>query len=139
MAIQGLTPYYKSDVKVKAAVDRGLAWLSQAQQSDGGYTSWNALNSESIAQVIVALTSLGINPDQDPRFIKNGHSAVDALLGYAASNGGFYHVKSGGADNGGAKPGEVDLMATDQAFYALSAYERYLTDKNRLYDMTDVK
>ncbi|MCR8660411.1 S-layer homology domain-containing protein [Paenibacillus endoradicis] len=139
MAVQGLTPYYKSDVKVKAAVDRGLAWLSTVLQSDGIYTSWGAANSESIAQVVVALTGLGINPDQDTRFIKNGESVVDALLGYASSNGGFYHVKSGGADNGGAKPGEVDLMATDQAFYALSSYERFLTNKNRLYDMTDVK
>lgn len=139
MAIQGLTPYYKTDAKVKSAVDRGLKWLANELQSDGAYTSWGAANSESIAQVIVALTGLGINPDKDTRFIKHGESIVDELLGYAASNGGFYHVKSGGADNGGAKPGEVDLMATDQAFYALVSYERFITNKNRLYDMTDVK
>ncbi|MGO4374440.1 S-layer homology domain-containing protein, partial [Paenibacillus sp. MCAF20] len=118
MAIQSLTPYYGSNEKAKAAVDRGLAWLSKAQQADGSYASWGSSNAESIAQVIVALSGLGIDADTDPRFVKNGHSALDALLGFAVKGGGFYHVKPGGIDNGGAKPGEVDLMATDQSFYA---------------------
>ncbi|RXZ83009.1 hypothetical protein EBB07_08875 [Paenibacillaceae bacterium] len=138
MAIQGLTPYYAKDAKVKAAVDRGIAWLSKAQKADGGFMSWGAVNSESIAQVIVALSGMGINPHTDARFIKSGHSAVDALLGFASEGGGFYHIKAGGPDNGGAKPGEVDLMASDQALYALVAYNRLLQGQSRLYDMTDV-
>lgn len=139
MAIQGLTPYYSTDSDVKAAVDRGVEWLSKAQKADGGYASWESVNSESIAQVVVALSGLGINPHQDARFIKGGQSAVDALLSFAASSGGFYHVKQGGTDNGGAKPGEVDLMATDQAMYALVAYDRLVHGHARLYDMTDVE
>lgn len=139
MVIQGLTPYYKTNAKVKAAVDRGIAWLSKTQTADGGFASWESTNSESIAQVIVALTSLGIDPHKDSRFIKNGHSAVDALLGFAAPEGGFYHVKQGGVGNGGAKPGEVDLMATDQAMYAMVAYDRFVKGQNHLYNMTDVK
>ncbi|GGG81881.1 S-layer homology domain-containing protein [Paenibacillus radicis (ex Gao et al. 2016)] len=142
MAIQAFAPYYATNEKVKAAVDRGIAWLSKVQQADGGYASGGSANSESTAQVIVALTALRIDPHTDARFVKNGHSVVDALLSYAAKNkdkGGFYHVKSGGVDNGGAKPGDVDLMATDQAFYALVAYDRFLNGQTRLYDMTDVK
>ncbi|WP_232057944.1 S-layer homology domain-containing protein [Cohnella abietis] len=139
MVIQSLTPYYESNANVKAAVDRGIAWLSKAQKADGGYSSMDSMNSESVAQVIVALTSLGIDPHRDPRFIKNGHSAVDALLGFTTPGGGFYHIKQGGADNGGAKPGDVDLMASDQAMYALVAYDRLINGKTRLYDMTDVK
>lgn len=138
MAIQGLAPYYATHAEVKAAVDRGLAWLSKVQTTDGGFASWDSINSESIAQVIVALTSLGIDPHTDPRFIKNGNSAIDALLSYAVPGGGFYHVKPGGKGNGGAKPGEVDPMATDQAMYALVAYDRFVKGQNRLYDMTDV-
>ncbi|WP_337100949.1 S-layer homology domain-containing protein [Paenibacillus sp. YIM B09110] len=138
MAIQSLTPYYVTDAKVKAAVDRGLAWLSKAQQADGGYKSWGSSNAESIAQVIVALSGLGIDAAKDPRFVKNGKSALDALLGFSAKGGGFYHVKPGGIDNGGAKPGEVDLMATDQSFYALVAYDRFVNGHNRLYEMSDV-
>lgn len=139
MVLQALAPYYSSNPKVKAAVDRGVAWLSKTQTADGGFSSWSSTNSESIAQVIVGLTSIGINPHTDARFIKNGHSPVEALLSFAAPTGGFYHVKSGGTGNGGAKPGEVDLMATDQAFYALVAYERFINGQNRLYDLTDVK
>lgn len=139
MAIQGLAPYYETNSKVKAAVDRGVAWLSEAQTADGGYTSWGSVNSESIAQVVVALSSLGIDADRDARFIKNGKSPLDALLSFAAPSGGFYHIKSGGQDNGGAKPGEIDLMATDQGMYALVAYDRYINKQTRLYDMSDVK
>ncbi|WP_246362192.1 S-layer homology domain-containing protein [Paenibacillus alba] len=139
MAIQGLTPYYQTNKNVQVAVDRAVEWLSKAQKADGGYASWESTNSESIAQVVVALAGLGINPHTDARFIKNGSSALDALLSFAALDGGFYHIKSGGIDNGGAKPGEVDLMATDQSMYALVAYDRLLKGQTRLYDMTDIK
>ncbi|RAV23452.1 DUF4430 domain-containing protein [Paenibacillus contaminans] len=138
MAIQGLTPYYDTNEAVHAAIDRGISWLSQNQQADGGYASWQSANSESVAQVVVALTGLGIDPQSDPRFVKNGRSALEALLGFAVQGGGFYHIMPGGIDNGGAKPGDVDPMATDQAMYALVAYDRYLNGQNRLYDMTDV-
>ncbi|AZN42712.1 S-layer homology domain-containing protein [Paenibacillus albus] len=139
MALQSLAPYVQSNPAVRTAVDQAIAWLSSHQQSDGGFVSNGAANLESSAQVVVALTSLAINPDQDARFIKNGHSALDALLGYAAPSGGFYHVKSGGISNGGATPGEVDPMATDQALYALAAYDRYAHGQTRLYDMTDAR
>lgn len=139
MVLQAFAPYYSSDAKVKASVDRGLDWLSHAQQVDGGYASGGASNSESAAQVVVALTALGIDPQSDARFVKNAHSLLDALLSYSAAGGGFYHVKSGNSGNGGAQPGEVDLMATDQAFYALVAYDRFKSGNTRLYNMTDVK
>lgn len=139
MVIQALAPYYSTLPEAKAAADRAVVWLSKAQKADGGYASWGSSNSESVAQVVVALSGLGIDPHQDARFIKGGRSAVDALLSFAAPGGGFYHVKPGGADNGGAKPGEVDLMATDQAMYALVAYDRFIHGQARLYDMTDVE
>ncbi|MBD2846835.1 S-layer homology domain-containing protein [Paenibacillus sp. IB182496] len=137
MAIQGLTPYYTERPEVRAAADRGLAWLAAAQDSSGGYRSWGALNAESAAQVVVALSGLGIDAAVDPRFVKQGGSVLDALLGYAAPDGGFYHIRTGEAGNGGAAPGAVDPMATDQAMYALVAYRRFAEGGNRLYDMTD--
>lgn len=139
MAIQGLTPYYERNKEVKDAVDRGIDWLSKAQEDDGGYASWESANSESIAQVIVALTGLGIDPHNDPRFIKNGNSIMDALLTFSRPDGGFHHIKSGEKSNGGGKPGKVDPMATEQAMYALGAYNRFINGQNRLYDMTDVR
>lgn len=139
MAIQALTPYYHRNEEVKKAVDRGINWLSKAQKEDGGYLSWGSINSESTAQVVVALTGLGIDPHNDPRFVKNGNSAMKALLDFGVEEGGFYHVMSDGMGNGGAKPGAVDPIATDQAMYAMIAYDRFVNGENRLYDMTDVK
>ncbi|AOY75867.1 S-layer homology domain-containing protein [Clostridium formicaceticum] len=138
MAIQGLTPYYESNMAAKAAIDRGINWLSNVQREDGGYTSWGSVNSESCAQVIVALTGLGIDPHTDPRFIKNGNSTVDNLMSFAVPAGGFMHVKPGENTGGGAEAGVVDGMATDQGTYGLVAYNRFTEGKKPLYDMTDV-
>lgn len=130
MAIQALAAYYKSNSSAKKAVDKGLSWLSSVQQNDGGFTSWGAANSESCAQVIVALTALGINPAKDSRFIKNGASVLDALCSFAVDGGGFKHLATETSANG---------MATEQGFYALVAYYRLLNGQTSLYDMTDVK
>lgn len=130
MAIQALAAYYKSNSSAKKAVDKGLSWLSSVQQNDGGFTSWGAANSESCAQVIVALTALGINPAKDSRFIKNGASVLDALCSFAVDGGGFKHLATETSANG---------MATEQGFYALVAYYRLLNGQSSLYDMTDVK
>ena len=139
MTIQALAPYYKTNAKVKTAVDKGLTWLSAHQQEDGGFASWGAVNSESCAQVIVALVALGIDPLTDSRFIKNGITALDALCGYYAQDDtlgkGFAHVKQ---SSGGYVGGAYNQMATEQAYYALNAYYRFVNSQNRLYDMTDV-
>ncbi len=128
MAMQALVPYYDENEDVKAAVDRALAWLSDVQNDQGGFASWGVENVQSVAQVVVALTSLGLDPHTDERFIKNGHSAMDNLLTYAVPTGGFVHPKGG----------SVDWMATDQGTYALVAYDRFMKGKTSLYDMTDV-
>lgn len=130
MAIQALSRYMDNS-DVAAAVERGINKLSSMQKDNGGYASWGSINAESIAQVIVACTALGIDPNTDPRFVKNGHSAVDALLEFYNSDStdfAFSHVIGG---NGNA-------MATDQASYALVAYQRFIEGKNSLYDMNDV-
>ena len=128
MGIQALSPYYDSNAQVKAAVDAALQRLSDLQLSDGTYASRGSSTSESCSQVIVALSSLGIDPNTDSRFIKNGKSVVDGLLSFSVAGGGFKHLSSG----------TMNQMATEQGYYALTAYERYKNGKNRLYDMTDV-
>ena len=125
MALTALAPYYKEDSRVKAA-DRALAWLSEVQKDDGAYASWGTVNSESCAQVTVALTSLGIDPNKDERFIKNGKSVIDGLLGFY-TDGGFKHVSTG----------KLNAMATEQEYYALTAYFRFTGGKTSLYDMSD--
>ena len=127
MALQALAPYRTGDETVDAAVDKGVQLLSDMQLSDGGYSSWGTLNSESCAQVLIALATLGIDPVSDSRFVKNGLTVLDALLAYAVS-GGFRHTVDG----------EADAIATEQALCALAAYARLLDGKTALYDMTDV-
>ena len=128
MTLQALAKY-RDQADVTAAVERGLAVLSSLQEPDGGYVSWGSGNSESVAQVIVALTELGV-PLDDERFTKNGITVEDALLRFAQENGAFVHVRDGsGGDDG---------MATEQAFYALAAIHRAETGETTLYDMTDV-
>ena len=133
MALTALAPYYKKDPTVKQAIDKAIARLSEMQDEDGGYsTSYDGTTkiatSESISQVVTALSALGINADTDPRFVKNGNSVIDALLRYYVKGGGFKHIMDG----------ELDGMATEQAYYALTAYYRFLTGKTNLYDMTDI-
>ena len=128
MAIQSLAPYYSTNSDVKEAVDRGINRLSAIQKSNGSFATYGSESSESCAQVIVALTAMGIDPNTDSRFVKNGKSVVDALLTYANADGSFCHVLDGDANQ----------MATEQAYYALTAYERFTGGKTRLYDMTDV-
>ena len=127
MALQALAPYRTGDETVDAAVDKGVQLLSDMQLADGGYSSWGTLNSESCAQVLIALAALGIDPVSDSRFVKNGLTVLDALLAYAVS-GGFRHTVDG----------EADAIATEQALCALTAYARLLDGKTALYDMTDV-
>ena len=128
MAIQALAPYYKTNETVKAAVDKALEALSALQRSDGGFDSWGTVNSESCAQVIVALTALGIDPTADSRFVKNGHTVLDALSSFYVTGGGFRHTAGG----------ERNDMATEQGYYALAAYYRFANTQTRLYDMSDV-
>lgn len=128
MSLQALSRY-RDNEQIAEAVERGITCLSQLQMDNGGYQSWGTINSESIAQVITACTALGIDPNTDERFIKNGSSAVDAILAfYNPDSLTFSHVLGDGGN----------AMATDQATYALVAYQRFIHGQNALYDMTDV-
>ena len=105
MALQALAAY-RSEAAVAAAVTRGLDVLSAMQTGDGDFASSGVVNAESAAQVIVACTALGIDPDTDSRFVKGGGSAVDALLTfYDADAAAFRHTASG----------SVNSLATEQA------------------------
>lgn len=125
MALQALAKY-RGSAAVSDAVERGLAWLEWEQEPDGTFISWDAVNSESVCQVLVALTELGISPD-DERFMKNGASVEDVLLRFQLEDGSFAHTQDGGSD----------LTATTQALYALAAAQRQRDGKTTLYDMTE--
>lgn len=129
MALQALAPYYNEggDTTVNAAVDKALQWLS-AKYKNTGYTS-----AESCAQVVVALSALQLNANSDSSFVKTVDGAPTSVLGdllryYLGEGQGFKHAASGKT---------ADQKATEQALYAMAAYERYCRRTNALYDMTD--
>lgn len=126
MALQALAKY-RDRQDVEDAVQRGLAALSALQEPNGAYLSWDEENSESVCQVIVALTELGISLD-DERFVKNGQTLPQVLERFACEDGSYRHSLNGSSDE----------MATEQAFYALAAIHRAETGKTTLYVMTDV-
>ena len=107
MAIQALAPYY-SNSRVRTAVDRGVAWLrTQTIES-----------AESIAQVIVAFSALGLDAEY----------YVSSLLRYYDSSAGAF--RWGHA---------VNMISTEQAAYALVAYDRFINNAASLYDMSDAE
>ncbi len=117
---------YKDRAEVNPYIERGLEFISNVQNSDGGFETMSVENAESNAQVIVALTSLGIDPSSDSRFIKNGNNVIDnSIDNFYNSSGGFSHIK-GGSEN---------KIATQQSFYALVSYQRFKEDKTPLFDM----
>ena len=126
MTLQALAKY-REQPEVEAAVERGLAVLSSRQEPNGAYLSWGEENSESVSQVLVTLTELGISPD-DERFVKNGQTLTQVLERFICEDGSCRHTLNGGSDE----------MATEQAFYALAAIHRAETGETTLYDMTDV-
>ncbi|MBQ9762720.1 MAG: terpene cyclase/mutase family protein [Oscillospiraceae bacterium] len=123
MALQALAPYREQAAE---PVERALSYLSGAQSEDGGYEAYGLSTSETCAQVIVALTALDIDPDGDARFVKNGNSVLDALLAFAVEEG-FCHTLD---------TPKLDNVATEQGYYALVAYHRFLNGGGALYDMT---
>ena len=124
MVLQALAPY-QSSTTVKNAVALGVACLSKLQNDDGGYSSWGYESSESCAQVVLTLCSLGIKLD-DSRFVKNGNSVLDKLLSYQLSDGSFCHEDT------------YDSYATMQALCALAAAVRQASGKTAFFTMTDV-
>lgn len=129
MALQALAPYYNEgdDTTVNAAVDKALQWLS-AKYKGTGYTS-----AESCAQVVVALSALQLNANSDSSFVKTVDGAPTSVLGdllryYLGEGQGFKHA---------ASLKTADQKATEQALYAMAAYERYCQRTKALYDMTD--
>lgn len=128
MTLQALYNYREQEA-VATACAKAITCLSNMQQTSGGFLYGTSETSESAAQVIVALTTWGINPDTDSRFVKNGKSVVDALLAYYVENEKMFEHQLGAGTNG---------MATDQASYALVAYERFVNGKTSLYDYSDV-
>ena len=123
MALQALAPDIDRP-EVSNAVDAALELLSQRQTERGGFRSYGAENPESTAQVLLALTALQIHPTQDPRFVKNGHSLLEAIRSFRLEDGSYCHEKNG----------PYDRSASAQVLCALIGLWRYENGLTSFYE-----
>lgn len=131
MALQSLAPYYNDSKypSVKKAVDKSLEYLKGQKTQNAGYTDAGTENSCSTAQVLTAVTALKIDPVKTENGFTSGNkNMITNLDSYKAESGfGWQDNKK---ENG---------MATQQATYALVAYERMAENRAGLYDLTDTQ
>jgi LPXTG-motif cell wall-anchored protein len=105
MALTALAPY-KGQTAVDNSIKSAINFLSKTYQG-------STVNSQTTAQIIIALTALGDYDTSSPLFEKNGTSIMSTLLSFQNSDGGFA-LNSGEAS---------DLMATQQGLMAVEAYQ----------------
>ena len=110
MVLQSLAPY-GAQAAVAQAAERTFARLSALQKDSGGFASYGVECSESSAQVLLALDAWGL-PFDDPRFVKNGHTAAEALLSFWRKGQGFVHT---------AQPDQsIAIVSCEQGLLALA-------------------
>lgn len=125
MALQALAPYYNIDGAIRVAIDQAVCYLSNIQQQNGRFLTNGEESCESLVQAIIGLCSLGINPEKDSRFVKNGHNLVEAFLSFQQPDRGFGHLSN---------QGRSDSIASEQALLALTALIRFDLRLRNLYD-----
>ncbi|MFF2446452.1 hypothetical protein ACFVSW_05045 [Neobacillus sp. NPDC058068] len=124
MALIAIAPY-KSQENVRTTIDRAVQFLSAKQATNGGFNDpfVGGVSSETTSQVIIALSSAGIDPTS-AAFTKEGNNLLSHLLSFQYTDGGFKHIQS---------QNKADAMATEQALQALVAYKLFLEEGGYLY------
>lgn len=115
LALSALSKYvgsYVSPDVINSAVD----YLSAAQNDNGDFGDL-----ESTAAVLMALDAVGVNSDDDMRFIKNNKNVTDGLLNYSAPDGSFYAYGDGTGE------------ATGIAACAMTSHVRYLDSNSDFF------
>lgn len=120
MLMYAIAPYQDDPTYgewTKAKLDEGIEAILKEMREDYTFHSWGTVNSESVAQIICALASCGIDPYTDPRFGDGDRTILTQWMDMFSVPGGFKHVQSETASN---------LMATYQSCYALQWYLGFL-------------
>lgn len=126
MAVQALSAHTDRPDAAKAA-ERALDYLSASINDFGDFPSQS---SETISQVIIALCAMGLDPQTQPRFARNGVDLLQALEKYRLPDGSFAHTLLDSAGN---------PVATEQALLAYIALQKLRSDGTRLYDFSQIE
>lgn len=124
MALQALAPYREQYAE---QLECALDYLGQQMNDAGGFVSFGAESAETEAQVLIALTALGIDPAKDERFCRQGVTPAEGLTRFLLEDGTYTHTLNDPYS---------DVMATEQALLAVLACRRMERDGGRLYDFT---
>lgn len=122
MLMQAIAPYQNDEVyaaRVKDKLNDGLA-IIKADMTESYTFGWGGdINSETAAQVIVALCSMGIDCHIDPSFCDGTGSSVLSrwLELFADIDAGYFHHTAAVRNN---------AMATEQGCYAGQCYLNFL-------------
>lgn len=120
MALQALAVYRNHNTAAKNISDKALTYLANAMGDDFGYGTC-----ESTAQVLLALTSMGIDPLSDD-FGTVNMNMITNLTGYIQSDNGFSHSMS---------ISKSSEMSTVQALQALDSYRRFVNKETTYWDL----
>lgn len=114
---------HKNNPAAYTAGLQAVAWLSAAQDSNGGFGD----SSESTAQAILGLTAFGVDSG-GLEHTKNRVDLIGNLLSYRLADGSFAHNQKG----------IYNILATEQGLQALVAYNLFSKGSNgKLYDFAN--
>ncbi|SHH74729.1 DUF6242 domain-containing protein [Sporanaerobacter acetigenes] len=138
MLMQGLYPYQNHPVygeEVKKKLDHGIELFlgsksaTKVEPLDKDFLgiSWGAVNSESTAQVIIALCSMGIDPYSDYRFSRGpkDNMIVNWIDRFATKDlDGFGHTNK-----------NYNFIGTYEGMYALQWYINFVENGGKPYSL----
>ncbi|MBE6038030.1 MAG: hypothetical protein E7218_02345 [Anaerofustis stercorihominis] len=125
MALQALAPYKNEYAGV---IDKALGFLASRMTDECMFEAFSEASCESSAQVIWALSALGIDPEEDTRFKRGSNNILSAMTRYIQADGTFSHLLE---DNAG------DYLATSQALLALISLQKMRNGEGWIFDFTD--
>jgi LPXTG-motif cell wall-anchored protein len=117
MVVAALAPHQGQN-EVKTAIDAAIDYLSAT------YKAGKVNNSSTAAQIIVALSAIGVDANH-VAFTKDGQSLINYLLTYQNVDGGFDW--QGGNIS--------DVMSTSQGIQGLVAYQLFMNGNGSLYQL----
>lgn len=127
MAIQALAPYRAEyPEEIEAAVN----CLAGMMNDSCGFSADGSDSAESIAQVIIALCSLGIDPQEDMRFVRGRTDLVSSLERFRNDDGTYRHMTDST---------ENDCYATAQSLLALIALNKLQDHQAGLYSLENYR
>ena len=121
MLMQSIAPYANDEVygeRVRAKLEEGVSIIITRMNADYSFKAWGAVNSETAAQVICALSAMGIDCHTDPRFSDGqGNSVIQNWVDSFVNPSGYFHHTTEVRNN---------AMATYQGCYASQWYLNFL-------------